>query len=170
MSALSCQLRAVLSLCQNNDIQTCKILSHYQGEISQPRTQSVRFVSRGLGFDPWWSGSLRLGELNWIEILNNEIIIHIVLKFWSDLKSPVVKHGVPLGKCDHLFRSLLFSFIEKMCHNSPLKVVTITFFSRCVEGIEYRYNYNHLSLKMSFITNPYDSNDFLINNTLRDLS
>ena len=60
-TVVSSQLSKQLSLSQNNDIQTCTVLSHYQGEISQPRTQSVRFVSRGLGFDPWWSGSLRLG-------------------------------------------------------------------------------------------------------------
>ena len=94
MSALSCQLRGVLSLCQNNDIQTCNILSHYQGEISQPRTQSVRFVSRGLGFDPWWSGSLRLGgyagsaELtdDWQEGQERDREWqegHVGLKFWD---------------------------------------------------------------------------------------
>ena len=46
---------------QQNDIQTCNFLWLYQGEISQLRKQSVSFVSHGLGFDPWWSGSLRLG-------------------------------------------------------------------------------------------------------------
>ena len=57
---VSTELRAVLSR-QKNYIQTWNIGSQYQGEISQSRKQSVSFVRRGLGFDPWWSGSLRLG-------------------------------------------------------------------------------------------------------------
>ena len=61
-SALSTELISGLSR-QKNDIQTSIFHSQYQGEISQPRKQSVSFVRHGLGFDPWWSGSLRLGEM-----------------------------------------------------------------------------------------------------------
>ena len=66
----STELSSLMSDSQQNDIQTCTLLSYCQGEISQPRKQSVSFVRHGLGFDPWWSGSLRLGEL--INLKDNE--------------------------------------------------------------------------------------------------
>ena len=50
-----------LSDCSKNDLQTCDLLSHCHGEISQPRTLSVSLVRHGLEFEPGWSGSLRLG-------------------------------------------------------------------------------------------------------------
>ena len=118
---------------QLNYIQTCTFLWQHQGEISQPRKQSVSFVRHGLGFDPWWSGSLRLGDTLGPQQRNpgqpGEGIQILALDANASVGTDMPRCELwrPLGKCDHLLftrrkyfsPSLLLSFYDNPWINPP---------------------------------------------------